>query len=140
MENWLTNSKFNFWKWLVFMIFAFVIGIVLACVLAGVLYGLRKEKDKEINFVNSLNSLIMPCLFTGVAIVFVIVSAMRYKCIPVELLVLSALFIAGFFSSINNKLPALFFIIFGIIIFYLGSFSLIRLIIERVKLARAKLP
>jgi len=124
MQNWLTSPNFNFLKWFVFFLFAVVSGVIVALILAGIIYGMRKKQDENMTYSKALQSIIMPSVFTGVTIVFVVVAKMRFPgCYPYELLILSAIIISGVFSTIQSKNPATFFLGLIAVFLYLGAKS-----------------
>jgi len=121
-KNWFCSPLFNKKKWFLFMIIASFIGVVLGLIMAGVLYGLQKDKDPNLTYQASLNCVIIPALYTGVAIVFLWVANIRFVgMFPIELLILSAIFISGLFSTISSKNASLVFIGIGVIFLYLVS-------------------
>jgi len=120
IKGWITSPLFNKKKWFFFIVLSILIGIVIALILAAIIYGVRKKKDKNITYGKALASIIMPSLFTGVAIIFLWIVNIRFVGnFPIELLVLSAILVSGFFSTVKTKNAGLVFIGITIVVVYL---------------------
>ncbi len=137
-KNFTQNMKaaqgnFPFWKWAVAFICSCAVGVALAAVLAGMIYGERKDKDENAKYLPIFKKILVPGIFTGAAIGLIVVATFIYpRKFPVELLVLSCIIIGGFISTISANTPVNIFVGIGIAFVYLSSKSLVLFIMDKV--------
>lgn len=128
-KNWFISKEFSKKKWFFFFILAITLGVIIALIVAGMVFGIRKEKDKNLTYQKALNLVIMPSLFTAVTIIFLIIARIRFSnCFPMELLILSTIILTGIFSTVSTKNAGLVFIGLGIVFLYLGGQVLLPII------------
>ncbi len=121
-KNWVLDPIFSKKKWFAFISFSIVLGVILALILGGLVFGFRHKHDEVITYQMALNSVIMPCLMTGVTITILLIMKIRFKqCLPFELLILSAIFVSGLFSTISTKNAGLVFLGIFIVFIYLAG-------------------
>ena len=110
----------NSYFWILTFTICLLIGVGFGCALGAIVHTIRKKKDENATFVKCTSSLILPSIMFCMAIGFIIAISKLYG-FPVELLVLSALIVAGFFSATETKNAWPFFILLGAVIVYLPS-------------------
>lgn len=110
------------------ILIAFIfVGLCFAGVLSAILYAAKRKTDPELTYKRAFTELAFPSILTFVAISFLIIIKYNFDG-PIQIVFLSTIIIAGLFSSIQTKNPAIFFILFAIVFFYLGAESIFKII------------
>lgn len=122
----------------ILIVFIFV-GLCFAGVLSGIIYASKKKSDPNMTYRNAFSELAFPSILSFIAISFLIIIKYNFNS-PVQIVFMSALIIAGFFASIETKNAVTFFVLLGVVIFYLGTESVFKVIKKNYSNKLTKIP
>jgi len=113
------------------------IGVGFGIGFGAIFYTIRKKDDDQISLSGSINEIITPSIAFWVAVGIIILLKIEY-CIPMKILVMSGIILAGFLSAISSKKAWLFFLCFGVVVVELGLEALIRRFVDWVNCTNEK--
>ena len=113
------------------------IGVGFGIGFGAIFYTIRKKEDEQISLSGSINEIITPSIAFWVAVGIIILLKIEY-CIPMKILVMSGIILAGFLSAISSKKAWLFFLCFGVVVLELGLEALIRRFVDWVNCTNEK--
>jgi hypothetical protein len=105
-----TNIKtsyetYGFWRWIGIFFVGLLIGVAVGLALAGILYGIRaNEPDNKMTFQQAVEKTILSGIYFGMTCSLLYVLAKKYE-YNLELLILSAILLAGILASIGTSIP-----------------------------------
>lgn len=105
-----TNIKtsyetYGFWRWIGIFFVGLIIGIAVGLALAGILYGIRaNDPDNKMTFQQAVEKTILSGIYFGMTCSLLYVLAKKYE-YNLELLILSAILLAGILASIGTSIP-----------------------------------
>jgi hypothetical protein len=107
------------------------IGIGFGIGFGAIFYNIRKKKDDEITFGDSVKNIIIPSIFFWLTIGILIILKCEY-CISLQIFIMSGIILASFLSAITTKAVWMFFLGLGVVITEIGLNHLIKRIIEYI--------
>jgi hypothetical protein len=111
-------ETYGFWRWIGIFFVGLLIGVAVGLALAGILYGIRaNEPDNKMTFQQAVEKTILSGIYFGMTCSLLYVLAKKYD-YNLELLILSAILLAGILASIGTSIPWQSLISIGIILIY----------------------
>jgi len=128
IKNSYTN--YGFWRWIGIFFVGLLIGVAVGLALAGILYGIRaNDPENKLTFQKAVEKTILSGIYFGLTCSLLYVLAKKYG-YNLELLILSAILLAGILASIGTAIPWQSLIGIGIVII-VPPFKLLCQIIKR---------
>jgi hypothetical protein len=130
-----TNIKtsyetYGFWKWIGIFFVGLLIGVAVGLALAGILYGIRSnDPENKLTFQKAVEKTILSGIYFGITCSLLYVLAKKYG-YNLELLILSAILLAGILASIGTAIPWQSLIAIGMVGIY-PPFKLLCQIIKK---------
>ena len=111
-------ETYGFWRWIGIFFVGLLIGVAVGLALAGILYGIRaNDPDNKMTFQQAVEKTILSGIYFGMTCSLLYVLAKKYK-YNLELLILSAILLAGILASIGTSIPWQSLISIGIVLIY----------------------
>jgi hypothetical protein len=107
LKNKIINSykKYGFWRWIGIFFVGIIVGVAVGLALAGILYGIRaNEPDNKMTFQKAVEKTILSGIYFGMTCSLLYVLATKYG-YNLELIVMSAILLAGILASIGTSIP-----------------------------------
>ena len=102
-ENSYTN--YGFWRWIGIFFVGIIIGVAVGLALAGILYGIRaNDPENKLTFQKAVEKTILSGIYFGITCSLLYVLSKKYE-YNLELLILSAILLAGILASIGTSIP-----------------------------------
>lgn len=105
-----TNIKtsyetYGFWRWIGIFFVGLIIGVAVGLALAGILYGIRaNDPDNKLTFQKAVEKTILCGIYFGITCGLLYILAKNYG-YNLELLIMSAILLAGILASIGTGIP-----------------------------------
>jgi len=98
-------DNFGFWRWIGIFFVGLLIGVAVGLALAGILYGIRmNDPENKLTFQKAVEKTILSGIYFGMTCSLLYVLANKYD-YNLELLILSAILLAGILASIGTSIP-----------------------------------
>ena len=116
-----TNIKtsyetYGFWRWIGIFFVGLLIGVAVGLALAGILYGIRmNDPENKLTFQKAVEKTILCGIYFGITCGLLYILAKDYG-YNLELLIMSAILLAGILASIGTSIPWQSLIGIGIVI------------------------
>ena len=120
IKNRIVDSyvNFGFWRWIGIFFVGLLIGVAVGLALAGILYGIRmNDPENKLTFQKAVEKTILSGIYFGMTCSLLYVLANKYD-YNLELLILSAILLAGILASIGTSIPWQSLISIGIVLIY----------------------
>jgi len=112
------NIKYGFGKWIGIFFISIIVGVAVGIALAGIIYGIRaKEPDNNLTFQKAVEKTILCGIYFGLSCGLLYVLAKKYG-YNLELIIMSAILLAGILASIGTSIPWQSLIGIGIVAIY----------------------
>ena len=123
-------ETYGFWRWIGIFFVGLLIGVAVGLALAGILYGIRmNDPENKLTFQKAVEKTILSGIYFGMTCSLLYVLAKKYE-YNLELLILSAILLAGILASIGTAIPWQSLIAIGIVGIY-PPFKLLCQIIKK---------
>jgi len=123
-------ETYGFWRWIGIFFVGLLIGVAVGLALAGILYGIRSnDPENKLTFQKAVEKTILSGIYFGMTCSLLYVLAKKYG-YNLELLIMSAILLAGILASIGTAIPWQSLIAIGIVII-VPPFKLLCQIIKR---------
>ncbi len=124
-----TNIQYGIGKWIGIFFISIIVGVAVGIALAGIIYGIRvKNPDNNLTFKKAVEKTILCGIYFGITCGLLYVLAKKYG-YNLELLIMSAILLAGILSSIGTSIPWQSLVGIGIVVI----FVIIKLIYLSIK-------
>ena len=111
-------DNYGFWRWIGIFFVGLLIGVAVGLALAGILYGIRmNDPENKMTFQQAVEKTILSGIYFGMTCSLLYVLATKYE-YNLELLILSAILLAGILASIGTSIPWQSLISIGIVLIY----------------------
>ena len=111
-------DNYGFWRWIGIFFVGLLIGVAVGLALAGILYGIRmNDPENKLTFQKAVEKTILSGIYFGMTCSLLYVLATKYE-YNLELLILSAILLAGILASIGTSIPWKSLISIGIVLIY----------------------
>ncbi len=98
-------ENYGFWRWIGIFFVGLLVGVAVGLVLAGILYGIRaNDPENKMTFQQAVEKTILSGIYFGMTCSLLYVLAKKYE-YNLELLILSAILLAGILASIGTAIP-----------------------------------
>ena len=98
-------ETYGFWRWIGIFFVGLLIGVAVGLALAGILYGIRaNDPENKLTFQKAVEKTILSGIYFGITCSLLYVLAKKYG-YNLELLILSAILLAGILASIGTAIP-----------------------------------
>lgn len=98
-------ENYGFWRWIGIFFVGLLIGVAVGLALAGILYGIRaNDPENKMTFQQAVEKTILSGIYFGMTCSLLYVLAKKYE-YNLELLILSAILLAGILASIGTAIP-----------------------------------
>lgn len=122
-------ENYGFWRWIGIFFVGLLVGVAVGLVLAGILYGIRaNDPENKMTFQQAVEKTILSGIYFGMTCSLLYVLAKKYE-YNLELLIMSAILLAGILASIGTAIPWQSLIGIGIVLIY-PPFKLLIKVIE----------
>lgn len=122
-------ENYGFWRWIGIFFVGLLIGVAVGLALAGILYGIRaNDPENKMTFQQAVEKTILSGIYFGMTCSLLYVLAKKYE-YNLELLILSAILLAGILASIGTSIPWQSLTGIGIVLIY-PPFKLLIKVIE----------
>ena len=110
------NITYGTGKWIVIFFISITIGIAVAMALAGIIYGIRaNDPENKLTFQKAVEKTILCGIYFGLSCGLLYVLAKKYG-YNLELIIMSAILLAGILASIGTSIPWQSLIGIGIVV------------------------
>ena len=111
-------ETYGFWRWIGIFFIGLIIGVVVGLALAGILYGIRaNDPDNKLTFQKAVEKTILSGIYFGFTCSLLYVLSKKYG-YNLELIIMSAILLAGILASIGTSIPWQSLIGIGIVVIY----------------------
>ena len=98
-------ENYGFWRWIGIFFVGLLVGVAVGLVLAGILYGIRaNDPENKMTFQQAVEKTILSGIYFGMTCSLLYVLAKKYE-YNLELLIMSAILLAGILASIGTAIP-----------------------------------
>lgn len=98
-------KTYGFWRWIGIFFVGIIVGVAVGLALAGILYGIRaNDPENKLTFQKAVEKTILSGIYFGMTCSLLYVLAKKYE-YNLELLILSAILLAGILASIGTSIP-----------------------------------
>ena len=112
------NINYGAKKWIGIFFISIIIGVAVGMALAGIIYGIRaKEPDNNLTFQKAVEKTILCGIYFGITCGLLYVLSDKYG-YNLELIIMSAILLAGILASIGTSIPWQSLIGIGIVAIY----------------------
>lgn len=123
------NIKYGFGKWIGIFFISIIIGVAVGIALAGIIYGIRaNDPENNLTFQKAVEKTILCGIYFGITCGLLYVLAKKYG-YNIELIIMSAILLAGILASIGTAIPWQSLTGIGIVLIY-PPFKLLIKVIE----------
>jgi hypothetical protein len=100
-----TNITYGTGKWIGIFFISIIVGVAVAMALAGIIYGIRSnDPENKLTFQKAVEKTILCGIYFGITCGLLYILAKKYR-YNLELLILSAILLAGILASIGTSIP-----------------------------------
>ena len=101
----ISYETYGFWRWIGIFFVGLLIGVAVGLALAGILYGIRaNDPENKMTFQQAVEKTILSGIYFGMTCSLLYVLAKKYE-YNLELLIMSAILLAGILASIGTAIP-----------------------------------
>ena len=132
-------ETYGFWRWIGIFFVGLLIGVAVGLALAGILYGIRSnDPENKLTFQKAVEKTILSGIYFGMTCSLLYVLSKKYG-YNLELIILSAILLAGILASIGTSIPWQSLIGIGIVfISVIGKLCYLRIKIALEESARKR--
>jgi len=97
--------NYGFWRWIGIFFVGIIVGVAVGLALAGILYGIRaNDPENKMTFQKAVEKTILSGIYFGMtcSLLYVLATKCNYN---LELIVMSAILLAGILASIGTSIP-----------------------------------
>jgi hypothetical protein len=121
-------ETYGFWRWIGIFFVGLIIGVAVGLALAGILYGIRvNDPENKLTFQKAVEKTILSGIYFGFTCSLLYVLSKKYG-YNLELIIMSAILLAGILSSIGTSIPWQSLIGIGIVgIYVVGRYTYLKI-------------
>ena len=109
-------ETYGFWRWIGIFFVGLIIGVAVGLALAGIIYGIRSnDPENKLTFQQAVEKTILSGIYFGFTCSLLYVLSKKYG-YNLELIIMSAILLAGILASIGTSIPWQSLIGIGIVI------------------------
>lgn len=98
-------ESYGFWRWIGIFFVGIIIGVAVGLALAGILYGIRSnDPENKLTFQKAVEKTILSGIYFGMTCSLLYVLSKKYE-YNLELIIMSAILLAGILASIGTSIP-----------------------------------
>ena len=98
-------ETYGFWRWIGIFFVGLIIGVAVGLALAGILYGIRaNDPENKLTFQKAVEKTILSGIYFGFTCSLLYVLSKKYG-YNLELIIMSAILLAGILASIGTSIP-----------------------------------
>ena len=121
-------ETYGFWRWIGIFFVGLIIGVAVGLALAGILYGIRaNDPENKLTFQKAVEKTILSGIYFGFTCSLLYVLSKKYG-YNLELIIMSAILLAGILASIGTSIPWQSLIGIGIVgIYVVGTYAYLKI-------------
>lgn len=121
-------ETYGFWRWIGIFFVGLIIGVAVGLALAGILYGIRaNDPENKLTFQKAVEKTILSGIYFGFTCSLLYVLSKKYG-YNLELIIMSAILLAGILASIGTSIPWQSLIGIGIVsIYVIGRYTYLKI-------------